>query len=610
MFPHVNTTGGLYGIIQQPGISPYTLKIHGVKSAKSIMFHNSCRYFRALILIAGLLLAMPVVAGDLVISRSVLEDATGTLTIADVSGREFEPAGPRLFKGYTDSVHWLRLKVRAPAKGSEVVLFIRQPYLNEVRLYEADAGDPRNWKTRVTGNHYPYSERERPKSTLGFIVDVSAPETTYYLRLKTSTVSQLSVEALTPVEAERIDNRFDMMEVFFLTAMLALLLWALYSYYLFRLPAVGLFAIHQAAYILYGVGVTGYLAPLIPDDLLALTDGAAAIFYCGVGFTTLLFCGALFKPYDPPPLMMRVLNALLLAFPVQLVAIGMGHISIAVIINLILVRVSWWYFVVMAFSLRKELSPSRRLLQVFFVAITLIFSAFWIANHTGMAIAISSLGRELLIINGLIIGCLFAMMLHARTRQLQSEAQQSSLELNLSKQKLELELNLRKQAEKQARIDHLTGLFNRRHFIELAEREISRSTRYKRPLALLMFDIDHFKAINDTWGHNVGDAVLQKIALLISNSLRDVDILGRTGGEEFAVILPESDAIEAACVAQRLCATISDAQFDLPDMQVTISIGLAELNGRELSLDGLLNEADQAMYSAKRLGRNRVVVFE
>lgn len=540
----------------------------------------------------------------------MLEDKTGTLSIADVSEREFEPTGSKLFKGFTNSVHWLRLQVRAPAKGSEVVLFIRQPYLNEVRLYEADAGDPQNWKTRVTGNHYPYSERERPKSTLGFIVDVATPEATYYLRLKTSTVSQLSVEALTPVEAERIDNQFDMLEVFFITSMLALLFWALYSYYLFRLTALGLFAIHQAAYILYGVGITGYLAPLISAGLPVLADCSAAIPYCGVGFTTLLFCRELFKPYDPPPLLMRGLNVLLLAFPVQLVAIGLGHIPVAVIINVILVRVSWWYFVVMTFSLRKEQLPSRRLLQVFFTAITLIFSAFWVANHTGLAVAISNLGRELLIVNGLIIGCLFAMMLHARTRQLQREAQQSTLELSLSKQKLELELKLRKQAEKQARIDHLTGLFNRRHFIELAERELLHSARYKRPLTLLTFDIDHFKTINDTWGHSVGDAVLQKIALLSRDSLRDVDILGRTGGEEFAVILPESGATEALCVAQRLCATISDAQFDLSDVQVTISVGLAGLNGRELSLDGLLHEADQAMYSAKRLGRNRVVVAE
>jgi len=371
-----------------------------------------------------------------------------------------------------------------------------------------------------------------------------------------------------------------------------------------------LFAIHQATYILYGVGITGYLAPLIPAGLPVLADCATAIPYCGVGFTTLLFCRELFKPYDPPPLMMRGLNLLLLAFPVQLVAIVMDHIPFAVIINVILVRVSWWYFVIMAFSLQKEQSPSRRLLQVFFTTITLIFSAFWIANHAGMAIAISNLGRELLIVNGLIIGCLFAMMLHARTRQLQREAQQSTLELNLSKQKLELELKLRKQAESQARIDYLTGLFNRRHFIELAERELSHSTRYKKSLTLLMFDIDHFKAINDTWGHSVGDAVLQKVSLLISASLRDVDILGRIGGEEFAVILHELGTTDAVCVSQRLCATISDAQFGLPDVQVTISIGLAVLNGRELSLDGLLHEADQAMYSAKRLGRNRVVVAE
>ncbi len=565
--------------------------------------------FRILLLILGLALAPLSNAEDLVISRAVLEDTTGTLSIAEVAGREFEPVGPKLFKGFTKSAHWLRVTVRAPAAGNEVVLFVRQPYLNDIRLYEADAGDPHHWKTRVTGNHYPYGDRERAKSTLGFVVNVTAPESTYYLCLKTNTVSQMSVEALTPLEAERIDNQFDLMEVFFVTSMLALLIWAIYSYYLDRLRSVGLFAIHQAVYILYGVNITGYLAPWMPASYPQLADGVTAIAYCGIGFTTLLFCRALFKPYAPPPRLMRGLKLLLLVFPLELVAIALGYIPLALMINLVLIRVSWWYFVIMAFSLRKEQSPSRRVLQVFFVTITLIFTVFWVSNHTGLAETISTLGREILIVNGLIIASLFAMMLHARTRQLQHERQQSTLDLHLAKQKLELELKLREQAEYQARTDYLTGLFNRRHFIELAERELARSARYQRQFTLLIIDVDQFKAINDTWGHSTGDVVLQKVSLIIREALRDVDIVGRTGGEEFAVVLPETNANIAMHVAQRLCKIVADAQI-IPDVLVTISIGLTESNGRDIDLANLLDEADQAMYRAKQLGRNRVISAE
>ena len=567
------------------------------------------RIFRVLLLILGIALASPSHAEDLVISRAMLEDATGTLSIADVAGRAFEPVGPKLFKGFTQSAHWLRLKVRAPATGTDVVLFVRQPYLSEIRLYEADAGDPHHWKTRVTGNDYPYRDRERAKSTLSFVVNVTAPESTYYLRLKTNTVSQWSVEALTPLEAERIDNRFDLMEMFFVTSMLALLIWAIYSYYLDRLRVVGLFAIHQAVYTLYGVSITGYLAPFMPASYPQLAGGVTNIAYCAIGFTTLLFCRALFQPYAPPPRLMRGLALLLLVFPIELVAMALGYMPLAVIINLVLVRVSWWYFVIMAFSLQKEQSPSRRVLQVFFVTITLIFTVFWVSSHTGLAETISHLGREILIVNGLIIASLFAVMLHARARQLRHETQQATLELHLAKQKLELELRLREQAEYQARTDYLTGLFNRRHFIELAERELARSARYQRPFTLLVIDIDQFKSINDTQGHRIGDVVLQKVSLLISAALREVDILGRTGGEEFAVILPETDADTANHAAQRLCEIVAEARI-LPDMPVTISIGLTGSQGRNIDLAHLLEEADQAMYKAKQLGRNRAVLAE
>jgi diguanylate cyclase (GGDEF)-like protein len=566
-----------------------------------------------LAMIAGFVLAHPACADDLVVSRAVLEDAAGTLTISDMPGSEFKPTGPMLSKSFTDSAHWLRLRVRAPEKGSEVVLFIRQPYLNEIRLYEADAGHPSEWKTRVTGNHYPYGERDIARSTLGFVVNVTSPEATYYLRVNTIAQSHFSVEALTPDEAEHKNDQFDLLEMFFVTAMLSLLLWALQSYLLERQQAVKLFAIHQAVYTLYGMSVMGYLAPWIPAGLPQMADWAIAIPYCGVGFTILLFCRALFKPYDPPPLMMRGLKLFMWAFPLELAAIALGHTIFAVIVNAVLLRAMWWYFVIMTFTLRKEHSPRRFLLQVFFITITLIFSVFWLSYYSSQVSAISYMGRQILIANGLIMGGLFAMVLHARARRLQRHAQQAALDLLQVQQKFELEQKLREQAEVQSRTDYLTGLFNRRHFIELAERELARSIRYRRPLTLLMIDIDHYKAINDTWGHNAGDVVLQDVAQLIRATLRNVDIIGRIGGEEFAALLLETEGEHAKEVAQRLCAAVAENAVVLREVarvQVTISIGLTELNGREISFDSLMNEADQAMYGAKQSGRNRVMICE
>lgn len=568
-------------------------------------------FFAVLSLLFGLhSIDPPVFAEDLVVSRAVLEDRAGTLTIADAARSTFKPVGPTLSRGFTNSAYWLRLRVRAPAKGSEVELFIRQPYLNEIRLYEADAGHPSSWKTRVTGNHYAYSERDRARSSLGFVVNVTSPEATYYLRVKTRSTLQISVEALHPEEAEHKSHQFDLLEVFFVTSMLLLLLWAMHSYLLDRLPVVGLFAIHQAVYTLYGIAITGYLAPLLPAGFPQLADLSIAVPYCAVSFTTLLFCRTLFTPYQPPPLLMRGINLLLLLFPLQLAAMAFGYTTFAITLNAVLIRVSWWYFVVMTFTLRKEHSPSRRLLQLFFVTITLIFTLFWLSGYSSQLGPINNMGRQILIANGLIIGGLFAMILNSRLRSLQQEAQQSALDLLVAQKTLELERTLKEKAEIQARTDYLTGLHNRRHFIEQAEHELARALRYHRPLSLLMIDIDRFKTINDTWGHSTGDAVLRKVSLLIRNALREVDIMGRMGGEEFAAVLVEIDVEHAMQVAQRLCTTVAETSIVLQEgesMQVTISLGLTGLKGRDITFDSLLKEADLALYRAKQSGRNRVV---
>lgn len=560
--------------------------------------------FRILMVTAGLFFIQLAQAGDLIVSRSSLEDKGGTLTINDVVRGEFQPVGPTLSKGISDSAHWVQLNVRRPAKGNEVVLLIRQPFLNEIRLYESDAGDPSDWKTRVTGNHYVFSERERGRHTFSFVVSVTKPETTFYLRLKTRSASILTVEALEPDEAERLDDQFDLLEAVFVTAMLLLLIWAIQSYFLDRLRVVGVFAIHQAMYALFGIAVTGYLAPWLPVESPQLIELSSAIPYCGVSFTTLLFCRELFKSYEPPPILMRGLNLLLLVFPVQLAAMALGHIPLAVVINLVLIRVSWCYFVVMTFNLRQEQSPSRRLLQVIFLAITLVFTAFWLSG---------AYGRQVLIVNGMVIGGLFAMILNARTRRLLLEAQQSAMNLAMTQKNLELERSLKERAEEQAHTDYLTGLFNRRHFFDLAERELARSVRFERPYTLITIDIDYFKSINDTWGHSVGDIVLQKISWLIRDTLRNVDIFGRIGGEEFAAVIVETDGGQAIDVAQRLCSTVANTQIvpqEGVSVQVTISIGLTEMRGRIISFHGLLDEADQVLYQAKQAGRNRVMASD
>ncbi|HEX8445955.1 MAG TPA: sensor domain-containing diguanylate cyclase [Sphingomonas sp.] len=158
-----------------------------------------------------------------------------------------------------------------------------------------------------------------------------------------------------------------------------------------------------------------------------------------------------------------------------------------------------------------------------------------------------------------------------------------------------------------AQVDHLTGALTRRGFVEQSEREIARSRRYDRPATLLMLDVDHFKAVNDTHGHGVGDQVLHKIAEIAGAALRPSDMFGRLGGEEFAILLPETRGDEALVVAERLRQAIADHPMLLSDgraLHVTASFGIAPLTSQMTSFVAWLEGADAMLYAAKAGGRN------
>ena len=192
---------------------------------------------------------------------------------------------------------------------------------------------------------------------------------------------------------------------------------------------------------------------------------------------------------------------------------------------------------------------------------------------------------------------------------LSETAQSSTLMIGISdittKKQLETELQHR------ATIDGLSGLFNRSYFTERANHEIARAKRNQQPLVVIMLDIDHFKRINDSWGHDIGDKAIQSLAELCRSTLRDIDLIGRIGGEEFAILLPETTLEQAFPVAERLRQRIEAQRISLPDNQVlnfTASLGLSILVPDDQKIDRILKRADQALYQAKNGGRNQTVI--
>jgi diguanylate cyclase (GGDEF)-like protein len=172
--------------------------------------------------------------------------------------------------------------------------------------------------------------------------------------------------------------------------------------------------------------------------------------------------------------------------------------------------------------------------------------------------------------------------------------------------------SLNSQLEMIGRVDGLTGLYNRRFWQEQFEMEYKRDQRNESPSALMMLDIDHFKKVNDTYGHPAGDEVIKTVADIIKKAIRETDIAGRYGGEEFAIILPDTPVANVEFVAERIRRQVEKCVmiYDEIEISFTISIGIAGFKRTDKDSAQWLDSADKALYKAKGAGRNRVILAE
>ncbi len=226
-----------------------------------------------------------------------------------------------------------------------------------------------------------------------------------------------------------------------------------------------------------------------------------------------------------------------------------------------------------------------------------LISKYKIAS--GLSVPMLSRGR--------VIG---AMLAHSKTRHHFKQDDISKLSLIANQTALTVDrIRLHEETRQFAFTDELTGLYNRRHFIQLAEKEVDRAVRYRHPQALIMFDLDRFKQVNDTYGHPAGDQVLKTVASLVRRELRDVDLLGRYGGEEFVILLPETGRKGARAIAERLRKRIAQTQMDIAQekISITISLGVSILSPDCSNLIKLIEASDKALYIAKETGRNKTI---
>ncbi len=170
---------------------------------------------------------------------------------------------------------------------------------------------------------------------------------------------------------------------------------------------------------------------------------------------------------------------------------------------------------------------------------------------------------------------------------------------------------LMEELQKLATTDELTGILNRREFLSASIKELNRARRYSRPCSLIMLDIDHFKNINDMYGHSEGDRALKHVVNIVRDNIREIDIFGRYGGEEFTLLLPEVDSDAGFHTAERLRSFIESNPIPMNSgsISITASFGVAVFNGEDIDLDELIRRSDEAMYEAKSSGRNRSAIY-
>lgn len=393
---------------------------------------------RVLILFATLLLTLgvptSVQAQDLIIERAMLQDRAGALTIDDIEKANFTPAGPMLNAGYTAAAHWLRLRIQAPTQGQKIELRIRPTYLDEVLLFEPDSAHPGQWLRRATGDKLGYADQDRPSTTLSFSLTLQAPQTTVYLRLKTTSNSLLNVQALTPHEARAKDIQLDISLVIYLGFMVALLFWAVNEFLLRRERVVGMFLVYQLCYSVYSLAVMGFAPMLVPGAMVGTMDYFTSVVVCLAPLFSLLFHRVLLGIFAPPGPALRVLELLILVDLVALTMLALGGTRQALQLNAVVVLLAGPTFFALAFLARRDVAPGLRVIRVVYglqgVSVVLSMLPF-----LGLVVATEwSLHATLL--HGFISAFLMFLLLHLRSRKLGVQARQTAVDLEVTRAQL------------------------------------------------------------------------------------------------------------------------------------------------------------------------------
>lgn len=555
------------------------------------------------------------------------EKSKKTLTVKEVSALEFDSTQSNSFSlGYKKKPVWFKFTIyNDSAKVTKVILEMTEMFHKTVDLYTIKNSQIKEMKN---GLDIPISERKIEKVNPSFMLSFK-PYETKKVYLKVASIYGLfgSIQLKKPKQFLKDTQTKNYMLIFYFAAVLIIALYNLFIFlflkekiYLYYIGYILSFALWVSLY----KGFLFYYIDIETYDLLQITLPASFIML-------ILFSQAILETKTHFPLIHKTLNGFIWLISFSLILMLLYLHPGFNLMNVCMMFLLPFLLFTAIFASTK----GHTIAKIYLLVLSISFIGM---SLTGM-LSLGLMKYSILISYAPVIGSffeviLFSLLLAYRInlfREKTSDAQKKLLEQQrtensrlfrtvaektlalknankeLSKE-LEEKNELAKHLKHYASTDALTGLMNRRSYFEACEKEIKSATRYKTKLSYLMIDIDKFKKINDTYGHPFGDEVIRSLgALLIENS-RAADYVARVGGEEFAILMPETDIDAAYHLADRLRANIAKHKiiYDNKVIQITVSMGLSHLSEEDRDIESIVRQSDNALYEAKENGRNQV----
>ncbi len=565
---------------------------------------------------------------------SVLEDPGRALSLDDVRSdsrrQQFAPLprGKAAF-GVSSSAWWVRLEVQNP--GSEAVSWVLDVSHNPIDYLDSYEIQPDGAVvTQLAGDHRPFELQRPPSETFNFSY-LTAPgaSSEIYLRFAYEAAGIINIyqEASTAAAYAQRQHTKAVWHGIFLGASLLVILYNLFLMLSVREAPFFWYLLYASAGTLVYLALSGlgyrYLWHFSSQLADIIPNMAVILFY----MLAVQFSRSFLETRVRAPGFDRILLGLIILAAVSALLLLSGYRGVSVNLTLLIGLVLGLFPVLGAWLWYQGHQIARGYTLAWTVWSMTVIGA--ILRFTGIipsdAFAISAtrvgmISQTVLLAFALAdrINILRNEKLSAEKRELSASVKsRNELESKVLERTRELEA-ARRQAEILAREDPLTGLLNRRAFFERGKEEVGRALRHRQPLSVIMLDIDRFKAVNDGFGHGVGDKVIREVALTLTTVLRDSDIKSRVGGEEFAVILVQTPQESALIMAERLRVAMAACQVAVEGspagsaktgdagVTVTASFGVSQLADGMDSLEAVLASADAALYQAKNSGRNRV----